>query len=80
MMINDNKQYTFNVCTSKKILVKSLIKKLLMETKMNKKIISRGKTPGDQFGIYGNNKKIKKKFKIKKFININEGIRKIIKN
>ena len=51
-----------------------------METKINKKIISRGNTPGDQFGIYGNNEKIKKKFKIKKFINIDEGIKKIIKN
>ena len=79
MMINDNKQYTFNVCTSKKVLVKNLIKKLLMETKIIKKIISTGNTPGDQFGIYGNNEKIKKKFKIKKFINIDEGIKKIIK-
>ena len=79
MSINDNKSHIYNVCTSKKIVIKNLLNYLSSELKMKKKIISKGNTPGDQFGIYGNNRKIKKKLKIKKFISIKEGIKKIIK-
>ena len=80
MMIKDNKNHIFNVCTSKKTTVKNLINNLSLELKVKRKIVLKGNTPGDQFGIYGNNKKIKKKFKIKKFIDIKEGIKKIINN
>ena len=79
MMIKDNKSYTFNVCTSKKTSVKNLISMMFSELKFKKKIISKGNTPGDQYGIYGNNKKIKRKFKIKNFISLKEGMRKTIK-
>ncbi len=79
MMIKDNKSHTFNVCTSKKTSVKNLISMMFSELKFKKKIISKGNTPGDQYGIYGNNKKIKRKFKIKNFISLKEGMRKTIK-
>ncbi len=37
-------------------------------------------TPGDQFGIYSDNKKLVKIFKINKFINLDLGIKKMIKS
>lgn len=79
MMIKDNKSHTFNVCTSKKTSIKNLISMMFSELKSKKKIISKGNTPGDQYGIYGNNKKIKRKFKIKKFISLKEGMKKTIR-
>ena len=79
MKIKNNRSNLYNVCTSDKITVKTLINKIFNISNVDKKIVSKGNTPGDQFGIYGNNKKIKKKLKIKKFVNIEEGLRKIIK-
>jgi len=62
-----NKSYNvFNVCTSKKTYVKDLIKKIFEIKNKNPKISVIKSTPGDQKGIYGNNKKIKNFFKIKK--------------
>ena len=80
MKIQNKKYNLFNICcfTSKKTTVKELLKKILKIWNVNKSILVKGNTPGDQFGIYGNNHKIKRKLNIKKFINLNEGL-KIIK-
>ena len=79
MKMRNYKYNLFNVCTSKKTTVKNLLNKIFKIWSLDKNIIVKGNTPGDQFGIYGNNRKIKKSLKIKKFINLDDGL-KIIKN
>ena len=78
MKLKDNKLHLFNVCSQKKTTVKTLLNKIISVLKLKRKITCKGKTPADQFGIYGNNYKIKKKFKIKKFIDLETGLKKMI--
>lgn len=74
-----NKSYNmFNVCTSKKTYVKDLIKKIFKIKNKNPKISVINSTPGDQKGIYGNNNKIKKFFKIKNMTSLSVGLKKTI--
>ena len=74
-----NKNFNlFNVCTSKKTFIKDLINQIFKIKNIKPKIIVSKSTPGDQFGIYGNNKKIKKFFKIKKFKSLKEGLKEVI--
>ncbi len=68
----------FNVSTSKKIYVKDLINKIIHLKNKKVKIKILKNTPGDQHGIYGNNVKIKKFFKIKKLESLVQGLRKTI--
>lgn len=79
MKIQNNKFNLFNVCTSKKTTINNLLKKIFKIWDIKKKIVVKHSTPGDQFGIYGNNGKIKKNLKLRKFRNLEEGLR-IIKN
>ena len=79
MKIRNNKCNLFNVCTSKKITISQLLKKISKIWKLKKKVVVKGNTPGDQFGIYGNNNKIKKSLRLNKFTNLDNGLR-IIKN
>ena len=78
MKLKNKKFNLFNVCTSKKTYIKELIHKIfnLKTKKIDIKILK--STPGDQFGIFGNNKKLKKFFKIKKFTSLNKGIIKVM--
>ena len=57
--IIQNKKYNLlNVCGKKTTVEISL--KNLKVWNVNKSILVKGNTPGDQFGIYGSNHKIKK--------------------
>ena len=76
--INDKKLNIFNVCTSKKTYVHELVKKIFKLKKIKPDITIYNSTPGDQFGIYGNNQKIKKKLKLKKFKSLNYGLKKTL--
>ena len=78
MKIQNKKYNLLNVCTSKKTTVGNLLKKILKVWNVNKSILVKGNTPGDQFGIYGSNHKIKKKLNFNKFTNLDKGL-KIIK-
>lgn len=76
----ENKSFyneTFNVGTGRKITVKymlELMQKLLESTKEIK--LSSG-TPGDQFGIYANNQKLKTVYS-KEFLTFEDGLKKMI--
>ena len=76
--IKNKKCNIFNVCTSQKTYVKDLINKILKIKNKKISIIKKSNTPGDQFGIFGNNRKIIKFLKLKKFFNINQGLKKTI--
>ena len=68
-----------NICSSKTIKLLKFIK--IIEKILNKKInkIFIKKQDGDVIKTYGNNKKLKKLIKIKKFDKIEEGMKKFIK-
>ena len=68
-----------NICSSKTIKLLKFIK--IIEKILNKKInkIFIKKQDGDVIKTYGNNKKLKKLIKIKKFVKIEEGMKKFIK-
>ena len=77
--LKNKKCNIFNVCSSKKTSVKELLNKIIkFSKKKNIKIIQKGSTPGDQFGIVGSNKKVKKILKIKRFTNLNEGLKRTL--
>lgn len=76
--LNNNKFDIFNICTGKKTKINFLINKILKISKISKKIIYDQSTPGDQFGIYGNNKKLLKLLKNFKFTDIDVGLKKTI--
>ena len=67
MEFKDNKLHLFNVC-SQKTTVKTLLNKIISVLKLKRKITCKGKTPADQFGIYGNNYKIKKNLRLKNLL------------
>ena len=74
-----NKNFNlFNVCTSKKTYIKDLINKIFILKKLKPRISVSNGTPGDQFGIYGSNIRIRNFFKIKKFKSLKEGLEKVI--
>ena len=66
---------TFNLASGKNMKVSQLIKKIIKLTG-DKKIIQKPGTKGDQFISITDNKKIKKVLNYKKFIDINEGLKK----
>ncbi len=76
--LKSKKYHLFNVCTSKKTFIKDLINQIFLIKDIKTKIIVSKSTPGDQFGIYGNNKKIKKFFNIKKFKSLKYGLKEVI--
>lgn len=76
--ITKNKIY--NVSTGNKTTVKKIIKLIRKITKKKIRVIIKGPTPGDQFGIFANPRLIKKDLKIKYFTSINNGILKMIKS
>lgn len=75
----NNNLSLYNVCSNRKITVKKLIKIIfqVMNIKNYKYYVEKG-TPLDQFGIYGNNKKIYNDLKWKPKISLEEGIRKMV--
>ncbi len=75
MKISNKGFNLFNVCTSKKTYIKDLINQIFKIKNKKPKIFLSKNTPGDQFGIFGNNNKIKKFLKIKKFISLKEGLK-----
>jgi len=66
---------TFNICTGKSFKVNDLITKIRKVVKFNFKIIYKKSTPFDQKKISASNKKIKELLKIKKFVDLDEGLR-----
>ena len=68
-----------NICSSHPISVKKLINKL--EKKINKKTLIKLKPPrlGEMIKTHGDNTKLKKIFKIKKFTKIDKGLNKFFK-
>ena len=54
-----NSNETYNISTGNKTMVEKVIKLILQYLNTNIDVSYSGSTPGDQFGIYGNNKKIK---------------------
>ena len=57
---NQKKSYeTYNISTGNKTKVEKVIKLILQYLNSNIDVSYSGTTPGDQFGIYGDNKKIK---------------------
>ena len=73
-----------NISASKIIHKKSTVNNVLncIKKNYNKKIKIENdqNTPGDQFGIYSDNKKLIKIFGINKFVNLESGIKKMIKS
>jgi UDP-glucose 4-epimerase len=71
---------TYNLSTGVKTTVKDLISKLILKWNDDKKkAVYKGNTPGDIFGIFLDNSKLKKDFKIDQFINIDNGLNKFIR-
>lgn len=68
----------YNISTGKKTFVNRILFLIKKYSKKKFRIIQKKGTPGDQFGIYSMPKKVKKDFKIKKFIKINDGLKKMI--
>ena len=73
------KNITLNLGTGKKTHVKKILN-IINKEFGDIKIIKSNNTPGDQTGIYMNNNLLIKKLKKRYFININEGLSKLIKN
>ena len=71
---------TYNLSTGKKTTVGELINKLLIKWGDDtKQAIYKGNTPGDIFGIFLDNSKLKKDFKIEQFVDLDNGLDKFIK-
>lgn len=76
----NTKNKTYNISTGNKTTVKKIIS-LISEITKKKLIIKLSKsTPGDQFGIYAKPYLIKKDLKIKKFVSLKDGIKKMIQS
>ena len=71
------KNITVNVGTGVKTTVREMILSIKKLLSSNKKIIYQGSTPGDQFGIYANNNKIKKIYK-SNFLEFRLGLKRMI--
>ena len=65
----------YNLSSGSNYKVRDLLKKILDLTGKKKILKMRG-TIGDQFNSYSNNYQITKDFKYKKFINIDQGLKK----
>ena len=74
------KYQIFNVCSNKPIGLKLLISKIKKILKINNKILNNKRQNVDVLNTHGDNTKIKKYLKIKKFKNILEEIENIIKS
>jgi len=74
------KYQIFNVCSNKPISLKLLISEIKTILKINNKIIKNKRQNVDVLNTHGDNTKIKKYLKIKKFKNILEEIKNIIKS
>ena len=74
------KYQIFNVCSNKPINLKLLISKIKKILKINNKIINNKRQNVDVLNTHGDNTKIKKYLKIKKFKNILEEIENIIRS
>ncbi len=72
----------FNVGVGKKTKVSELIELIKQQLRLQKKNIKYLKqgTPDDTHGIYSNNNKIKKILNKNKFVNLNDGLKKTLKN
>jgi len=73
--INLQGQNIFNLGSGKKTFIKELLNEIKNNFPSSKIFIS-DSTIGDQFGIYSDNSKIKKKLKISKFTSLKEGVKK----
>ena len=75
---NDNLFQILNVCSSKTIKLMEFVKLIekLTNKKINKKFINKQK--GDVIKTYGNNNKLKKIFKINKFVSVEDGMKNFI--
>ena len=71
------KNVIFNLGTGKKTYVKEILN-IIRKNFKNIKVIKGKNTPGDQKGIYMNNKLIKLKLKKNTFIPINTGLKNLI--
>ena len=71
------KHEVFNICSSNPIKILKIINFINRFVK-KPKIIVKKKHKADVLKTYGNNQKVKKITKIKKFTNVNEGISKTI--
>ncbi len=69
----------YNVCNSIKITVEDVIKNIQALVDKNLKVEYVGSTPGDIFGIYGTNEKIRKELKWNPKIGIEEGMSRMYK-
>jgi len=65
----------FNIGSGKKIYVKELLS-IIQNNFYSITISNLPATPGDQIGIYSNNKKMKRLLNIKKLVSLSEGIKK----
>jgi len=76
-----NGSEVYNVCTAMKTKVSTLID--VIKHVLNNDLIDvefTGSTPGDQFGIIGDNSKLLKKLGNIKFVNIADGMQKFVKS
>jgi UDP-glucose 4-epimerase len=68
----------FNIGSGKKTTIKSMLELMKKHLNSDKEIRITQRTPGDQFGIYANNEKLMKIYS-KKFIEFEDGLKKMIK-
>ena len=68
----------FNICSGKKTEVGALLKKIIELLKKEITVKFTKGTPGDQFGIYGDNSKFMSLVKDFRFTDIDEGLKKFI--
>jgi UDP-glucose 4-epimerase len=68
----------YNISTGKKTFINKILYLIKKYSKKKFQIIKRKGTPGDQFGIYSIPMKAKNDFNIKKFIKIEDGLKKMI--
>lgn len=75
---NKNFFQILNICSSKTIKLMEFIKLIekLTNKKINKKFIKKQK--GDVIKTFGNNSKLKKKYKMNKFVSVEEGMKNFI--
>lgn len=78
-LLTDLKKYNFyNVCTSKKSTVESVIELIQKHLPFDTQVTYSGTTPGDIFGIYGCNKKIQRELGWIPETTLEEGLLKMI--
>jgi UDP-glucose 4-epimerase len=76
--ITKNKIY--NISTGYKTSVKEILSLISQITKKKIKLVLKGSTPGDQFGIYAKPTLLKKDLKIKNLTSIKDGVKKMIES